>query len=447
MKSTRAGTPLLLAACGLVLCCQAAPDFPPGLHALRDALPVERGLGVIVISFDALRADALGLYGYSKNTSPNLDAFARRSLVFDRAYTSAPVTPTSFASAFSGLLAPRVFHAWNFVAEDTLAGRFRAAGYTTAGIVNTVQLTPERGFDRDFEHYVWVRNNPDDVFLDQATAWLFDHQDDQRLFAWIHFLTPHAPYVRMPEAEHLYAPGYEGPFTDSTGVKFEVEGPEDLARVRDLYDGMVFHSDEIFGKLIQRIERMGLLARSAVVVTADHGEEFLDHGGLQHGKLYEEAVRIPLLIYHPRVAVGNRTDVAYSNVDLLPTLLDMVGHTSDGHYDGHDLLALDRLPDRWFGVSMTGSERSLAARRGDRKLILTCVPERRSEVYDLAADRTERHDLAATHELAARALERQLAEVLLGDPCQVMQDAVQGKSQTVGLDEESIRALEALGYL
>lgn len=404
-------------------------------------------MNVLIISFDALRADSLGLYGYPKETSPNLDAFARRSLVFDHAYTSAPVTPTSFASAFSGLLATRVFHAWKFVAEDTLAGRLRDAGYTTAGIFNTVQLTPERGFDRDFGHYVWVRNNPDDVFLDQATAWLFDHHEDRPLFAWIHFLSPHAPYVHRPEAEHLYAPGYDGPFAQTTGVKFEATDAADAARIRDLYDGMVHYSDSLFGKLIERVERMGLLQDTVVVVTTDHGEEFLERGGFQHGKLYEEHVRVPLLIYHPRVGLGTRTDVLFSNVDLLPTLLSMVGHPSDGRYDGIDLLRVERPPDWWFGVSMTGPERYFAARRGPRKLILTCTPERRSELYDLAADPGELHDISADDELATRSLEQRLEHVLHGDPCDVLQRAVRGKNATVGLDDESIRALEALGYL
>jgi arylsulfatase A-like enzyme len=408
---------------------------------------VETDLNVVVVSFDALRADALGLYGYVKNTSPNLDAFAERSLVFDRAYTAAPVTPTSFASAFSGLLPPRVFHAWQFVAEDTIAGRFSKAGYTSVAIVNSVQLTPERRFDHGFEHYLWARNDPDEVLLDRATGWLLDYEGERPLFAWIHFLAPHAPYVHRPEAEHLYEGGYEGPFAETTGVRFEATDPADVRRIRDLYDGMVHYADSLFGRLLGRLDRMGMLEDTAVVVTADHGEAFMERGSFQHGKLYEEDVRIPLVIYHPRVEDGGRTDVLYNNVDLLPTLLRMVGHPSDGHYDGRDLLRLEREPEWWFSISMTGRERSLAARHGGRKLILACVPEQKRELYDLATDPEERNNLATVEARAAARLERRLAEILLGEPCTVMERAVRGKAQTAGLDEESVEALKALGYL
>lgn len=109
------------------------------------------GVNVIVISFDVLRPDYLGVYGHDAPTSPAIDAFAENALVFDRAYTAAPVTQTSFAAVFSGMLPTRVFHAWDCVAEKTLADYFSAAGYHTAAVVNSVQLTPERHFDKGFD--------------------------------------------------------------------------------------------------------------------------------------------------------------------------------------------------------------------------------------------------------------------------------------------------------
>jgi len=390
----------------------------------------------------------VGVYGYPKRTSPNIDTFAERSLVFDRAYTVAPVTPTSFASAFSGLLPTRMFHAWKFVAEDTLAARFSAAGYTSVGIVNSVQLTPQRDFDRGFDHYLWLRMNKDDVFLDQASAWLLDHSQDGPLFAWIHFLVPHAPYVYRDLATHLYDSDYEGPFAATTGGRFEAERPQDIERVRSLYDGNVFFSDMLFGRLMSRLESLGLRETTIVVLTSDHGEEFLEHGGFQHAKLTEETVRIPLLIYHPEVGRGSRTDVLYSNVDLMPTLLALVAHPSDGVYDGRNLLGLEDEPDRVLGVAMTDSnERYVSIREGSRKLILTCVPDPTLQLFDLEADPAELDNLALERSAADAGLASRLEGILGGDPCSVVDDAVRGQALATGLDEESIQALKDLGYL
>ena len=419
----------------------------PTTVSLEDLLPVRQEMNVIVISFDAMRADVLGTYGSQDPTSPAIDAFADESLVFDNAHTAAPVTPTSFASAFSGMLSTRVFHAWDFVAEKTLAGYMSEAGYYTAGVINSVQLTPERHFDRGFDEYDWSRNDPDDKVLAEATDWLY--QNDRKPFMlWVHFLPPHAPYVYRKEAEHLYRKGYEGPFETTTGVKFDTDVPRDIERIKDLYKGMVLYSDHLFGELIATIEELGLLDNSLVIVTSDHGEELYEHGGFQHGRLTEEQVRIPLIIHHPDMKAGARTDVMVSNVDLLPTIMEMTGHPITDPMDGHSWLSGVHQPRSIVSVSLTGAhDRYLSLRRGDDKLILTCMPERGVRLYDLASDPGEENDLAETDPVTERQLLRRLGQILGGEPCSVMQDAVRGQSLIRGLSEKSVEALRALGYL
>ena len=121
--------------------------------------------------------------------------------------------------------------------------------------------------------------------------WLGENRQE-KLFAWIHFISPHSPYDYRELAAHLYDESYEGDFLKTTGGKFDTDKPQDLQRIRDLYDGEVFYADALFGRLIAGLRERGLLDSSVIVVTSDHGEEFKEHGGFQHDRLTEEHVRI-----------------------------------------------------------------------------------------------------------------------------------------------------------
>ncbi len=416
------------------------------LEGLQASLPVRPGVNVIVVSFDALRADALGTYGHPRRTSPRIDAFAAESIVFENAYTVAPVTPTSFASAFTGMLPTRVFHAWNLASDDTLAQRFSDAGYTTAAFINNAQLTPERSFDAGFELYDFFSSRRDRAVLKSSLAWLGDHRDG-RLFVWIHFLSPHAPYEYRELAAHLYDPSYEGEFEKTTKGVFDTDDPTDVARIKSLYEGEVFFADTLFGELLDGLRETGHLESSIVVLTSDHGEEFKEHGRFQHDRLTEEHVRVPLIVRHPEPR-PLRSEILVSNVDFLPTFLSLAGIAPEGHFDGRDWTRISQDPDWIAGVSMTsGKERWLSLRRGDHKLIQTCLPDTRRRLFDLAADPGEHDDLHDQEPALVRKLFRELEVLLGGPPCTVMQAAVQGAEPTVGLSEENIEALKALGYL
>ena len=422
------------------------PSQPAAFEQLQAALPKRPGVNVIFVSYDALRADVLGAYGHPRRTSPRIDAFAKESVVFERAYTVAPVTPTSFASAFTGLLPTRVFHAWKLVSEDTLAKRFSDAGYLTAGFINNAQLTPERSFDTGFDHYDFFSSRGDPAVLKSALTWLGEHRD-QRIFAWIHFLTPHAPYEYREFASHLYDPDYEGEFKTTTTSRFDTDDPKEIARIKSLYEGEVFFADRLFGKLEDGLSEMGLLENSIVVLTSDHGEEFKEHGRFQHDRLTEEHVRIPLIVRHPE-ARPLRSEVLVSNVDFLPTFLSLAGVEPEGDFDGRDWTRISKEPEWVAGVSMTsGKERWLSLRHGNHKLIQTCLPDTRRELFDLVGDPGELINLADQEPAMVRKLFREMEVLLGGAPCSVMQAAVQGADPTVGLSQENVEALRALGYI
>lgn len=417
-------------------------------YRLEEALPEAPGANVLVISFDALRADALGLYGYGRATSPNLDAFAREALVFDRAYSTAPVTPTSFAAAFTGLYPFKVFIGWQLVTSKTLAGVMRDAGYHGFALLNNVQLVAERHFDQGFQTF---ETGPwKDLELLELAISSIDQAAglDQPFFGWVHFISPHTPYDFRELSAHLAGPQSEGPFAETTRGKFEVEREEELRRVRDLYDGEVYFADHLFGELLAHLEASGLLDTTIVIVTSDHGEEFMDHGQLQHNALYEEVIRIPLLIRHPGHPVGSRTDAPVLNLDLLPTIASITGVAVPEHLDGIDLREPIEKDRHRIVTAMTNKERfEILSEQGGRKLLQTCTTEFSEELYDLNTDPGETHNLILDEPALANHLDELLRDAIHVEPCDLIKAVAQGRAPEDLLSPEQIEQLKSLGYI
>lgn len=438
-----------------VLTCLACANgpVPPTKEAvdpnnLASVLPVEPDANIIIISFDALRADALGIYGYPLDTSPNIDRFAQGAVVFDRAYSAAPVTPTSFAAAFTARWPFRSFQKWNLIPSPTLAGALTESGYKTAALINNSQVADERNFGQGFVDFRFFNAIPDEEALELGSSWLVDHRDE-KLFLWLHFLSPHSPYEVRPQSAQFYDPDYEGPYKTHTTARFETDDPKEIARIRSLYDGEIFYVDQLFGQLMDVLESQGLLENSIVVLTADHGEEFYERGGFQHRYLFEETVRIPMIVHHPRLEQGLRTQTLYSNVDLWPTLAAMVGARPPEDADGRNLLA-PADPERAISsVAMTdGRYRGINLLKGNEKLILDCIPEMQVQLYDLNGDPSETVDLAEEQPGKVRNLLHVLR--LIGgveDPCKAIEEALAGQDPTAGLSPETVESLRALGYL
>jgi len=448
----RAGLPCLVAVLVAATACGGTGGEPwqtAQADGALGAIPRLADADVIVISFDALRADALGNYGSERGASPNMDAFAGGSIVFENAYTASPITPTSFAAFFSAMHSMKVFHSWHFDPPTSLAERFSAAGYRTAAFLNNVQLTAERGFDRGFAEYEWRMNAPDEEVVTEAIDWLERNApSEQPLFLWLHLLRPHAPYRARPEASHLYRdPSYDGAFTRTSGIKFEASDPRDVARLEDLYAGEVWTADGLFGELVSFLRRSGLLDSAIVVLTADHGEEFMEHGAFQHSRLYEEHLRIPLVLHHPKVG-PRRVSTRARSVDLMPTLLALIGHPLETEVDGIDLASAELEPQRPPPViaSITTDQVLVSVRDGDEKLIVTCHPNVGVELYDLAADPAELVDLASQQERNVRRLVRELHSHLGGSPCRTA-DLARRDWERSEVDPETLEGLRSLGYV
>ena len=427
----------------LLQACGKEERTRPGL---AEQLPNAAGLNFLIVSFDALRADALGSYGYHRDTSPNLDQFAQESLLFDNAYAASPTTPTSFAAAFTGQYPYRVFIGWNLITSVTLAGLLQEEGFHTFGLFNNLQLAEERHFNQGFEKYA-VGTWSDERALADAKQ-LLDQAAGRRFFGWIHFISPHTPYDYREMSSQLAGPENEGRYAKTTGGNFDVVNEEELTRVRDLYDGEIYFVDDIFRQLMEHVESLGLMDNTVIIVTSDHGEEFMEHGQLQHNAVYEELVRIPLMIRHPGLTEGTRTDVPYVNVDLMPTIAAMAGIEAPGNIDGIDLFhAFDADRYRLY-ASMTNKERyEIASEQFAKKLILGCTPEFREELYDLATDPGEKSDLILDNPQLAGRLSDAMEDITLNDPCKIIIDANRGRLPEDLLSPEQIEQLRSLGYI
>lgn len=425
--------------------------------SLEEALGVRSGMNVLVVSFDALRADHLGFYSYSRPVSPTMDEFARASLVFEDAWAASSSTPSSFAAAFTGRLPSDVFRAWKLLDTATLAEHFAAGGYATSFLSGNIQLVATRGFDQGFDHYEIL--GPDLGAGDPATHLAGDLEllarfrarlsESQRpFFLWVHFLSPHAPYDYREESSHLYDPTYEGPFATSSGQSFDAGSPADLQRLVDLYDGEILFADWLFGEVLAELRGQELEEDTFVVLTADHGEEFLDHGGLQHQGVHEEVLRIPMVMRHPdRRSEGTRTFLPVSHFDLAPTLAAVAGLPAFPPGEGASLLGpVD--PNRLrIGVAMThGTHHYVAGARGADKLIVACR-EKSLRLFDLAEDPREARDLGSERPRVLRSLLADLRSAFDGEPCTAIGRASGGTHPTQALTDAQIRQLRALGYL
>jgi len=394
---------------------------------------------VILIVVDTLRADHLGVYGYDRGTSPRVDGLARRATVFDAAWSTAPWTLPSVTSMMTSRY-PSSHRVENdglkLGAEvPTLAETLGRAGYATGGFVSHVYVAAPFGLARGFGTFedfgvskpgyrleAGMEPRADRV-TDAALAWL-GRQARRPVFLFVHYFDPHWPYDPPERFRALYPDDYRGPFdaTYDSISKFQDPRrplPDDYRRfLLDRYDGEIRFVDEQIGRLLDGLVALGRGSRAWVVVTADHGEEFKDHGSMGHGRrLYEEVVRVPLIVGRVSptgAAAPDRVRVPVSGIDLLPTIAGLAGVGAPAGAQGRSLAPLldeaGALPaaDRPLVCETIRLNAHLkAVRRGPLKLIQS-MDENRTETYDLDTDPRQGDDLSERRPDERRALARAL---------------------------------------
>jgi arylsulfatase A-like enzyme len=433
---------------------------------------------VLLIVVDTLRADRLGAYGSERGLTPFLDSLARHANVFERAYAQSSWTNPSIASLMTSRLQSehRVFSFGSSLSEDetTLAEVLGGAGYATAAFSANVLLRRGLGFAQGFDVFENV-SRPDrkrgkgflkgraEAVRQKATAWVdalrSQSEGGPPAFLYVHYMEPHAPYD--PPQELIDEVLGDRPASELEKANLlmglAVLVPEDPAirAIEAYYDVEVRSLDADLERLFAELEARGFLENCVVVVTADHGEEFYEHEVLgHHQSLYEEVIRVPLILRLPGQAEGAKISAVVSLVDVAPTIFELAGVRPPQSFGGHSLLYTPGLRglSRWMAlrkrlsgeagplpafselIKKEGTLRQTAHERaviddGD-KLIVGVDGGR--EYYELAEDPQER--IPAPGAAAAR-LDRILSGLGSVDPG--------GPGQ---LDAETKERMRALGY-
>jgi arylsulfatase A-like enzyme len=301
---------------------------------------------------DALRADHLGCYGYPRSTSTRIDAFAREATVF-RAVAASSWTKPSVASVFTGR-SPIVHQAQDRgdalpPGTITLARTMRAAGYRTYALYGNAWVGQTFGIDAGFEERRLLADRSDRLTR-ELVARLRRLRPEERLFAYVHTIDPHAPYEPTPEYRQRFCPPGNA-LRRITAVELENEAararqgqavaPGRVEEIAALYDAEIAFNDRQFGLFLDELKRLGIYDDSLVVFTSDHGEELFDHGGVAHGQtLFREVLDVPLVVKWPRgtePAPGASAAPA-ALLDVLPTVLDCAGLPLPPGLDGRSLL-------------------------------------------------------------------------------------------------------------
>lgn len=370
---------------------------------------------VVVYLVDTLRADHLPLYGYSRDTAPELTRFARDAVVFDQAVSASSWTKPSVASLFTSLL-PRDHGCVRFFTPldpslVTLAERLRDRGYATGAVVANPHVgAKDMHFDQGFDQFEADTSARTEQVVDAALAFL-DARRGQPVFLYVHTMDPHAPYTPPPPFDRRFPP-----FPDRPLLAQSDWTPADRDRLVGQYDGEIAYGDQQFGRFLRGLRDRGLYERATIVFLSDHGEEFLDHGGWQHGlSLYDEVVRVPLVLKYPHQReAGRRVARQVQLVDVLPTILKTEGLPATGPIAGRPL-------DESFGA--TGPERpalletsyfehvAYGARTSEAKYVREFHPEDAELFFDLRRDPGERQPRGAEGS-AAQALRAAAASPL-----------------------------------
>jgi arylsulfatase A-like enzyme len=347
---------------------------------------------IMLVVMDTVRADALGLYGYHRNTSPNLTRLARRGVRFEQAIAPATWTLPSHASMFTGHWPNELSAGLNSPLDatyPTLAEFLNEQGYLTAGFAaNTYFCNGWYGIDRGFAHYEdyvvtpleilrgsalgyligkrlgagcdsisrsanvrcrheigsdSYRKDADRINRD-ALAWLSRDRGNRPFFVFLNYLDAHDPYVTPRESNQHFGRKPETPaedflLRDWLGLDKRHVAPSDLALARDAYDDCIAYLDDRLGKLFQRLEQGGLLENTLVIITSDHGEHFGEHGLYGHrGSVYQPVTHVPLVVFgHQTIAPGSVVPDPVSLRDLPATIAAVLGRSGNSPFPGASL--------------------------------------------------------------------------------------------------------------
>ncbi len=454
-----------------------------GLGALWFWHREDRPVNIVLITLESVRPDHMACFGGKRVTCPNLDALAKEAMLYDDCHSVTSWTLSAHASLFTGLYPSahqtrrphsKLGDSYTTVAE-VLSGR----GYQCAGVVSGPFLQTQHNLHQGFEYY---NDSPSELTQKLAHGDITNPEMERLLrdfvtkrrdknrpfFLFAYFWDPHydyippAPYNEMfvsPDCEQIDVTRYESSKTVHANI---TEGH--LEYVISQYDGEIYWTDEHLGRFFDLLKAEGLWDNTVIIVMADHGEEFFEHGKKGHkNNLYVESVQVPLIIKYAKGGPQGRDSRLVSFVDIFPTILDLT-HTTAAPFphQGRSLLEASPSPERaifyellslWYRRRPAGlggapkvhtrTEQWFAIRQGNDKLIKVIRPDR-TELYNVRKDPQEQEDVSGQNSARTQELANKLKQ---------WQELMRAVAVTYGaggkaeLDEKQLERLRSLGYV
>jgi arylsulfatase A-like enzyme len=453
-----------------------AREPSPQMSPSSRAAPRGSGLSVVLITIDTLRADHLGLYGYRRRTSPNIDALGGSGAVFDAAYTFWPKTRGSFVMIHTGRRPSQNGYSRRHPVllgfNPTIAGVLAKAGYLTTAVVDNPNVAAQYGYAEGFARYreTWEEKglvtemDRARAITDDGIAFLGSARPERPFFLWLHYVNPHAPYTPPPpyDTAFLDAASAAGPalpvvkdFHGGIPRQWAVAGHDRRGYYVAQYDGEIAAVDHEVGRVIAALETSPARDRTVVVLTSDHGESLGEHDYyFDHGEnLFDPCLRIPLIVVAPGGPHGVRLAGLASTLDLMPTILDAAKVSYPPDLAGESLLPL--VEGRGAGPKRrleAENERDLAASFDVRyKTVRTPTDGgARFALYDREADPGETRDVGPARPDALRTGRRELELFLERSDREWARTRplVQGRPEGEGkMTVEACEKMKALGYV
>ena len=440
-----------------------------GRPVLDSSQQDREGTNLVLISIDCLRADHLSAYGYHRNTTPHIDRFAAEGVLFENAVSVSSWTLPTHMSMLTGLMPS--FHGANRSHKLSTSVPFlpeilSGAGYETLGVVSGAYLSQAFGFERGFDSYRFLKDARAENVVD-AGLLLARESRGRRHFLFLHLFDAHWPY--LPPREFLDRFDQRPPDISDIMPKIiygkRPRGPEEIQQFVNLYDGEIAYLDQQLGRFFEGLREAGLYDRSLILLTADHGESFYEHGMWQHSEsLYQEVTHVPLIVKWPGGSPSGKVEHLVSQLHIFPTILERAGIDSPyADHQGLDRYTSGEKPNPESGTSMSeiiwepkethGPSIKVSLRNDSLKYIVTLTSESgeerflsevvSEELYDLSQDPGERSNLLPDTARDVGELRREVRQFI--DQAQILQAERQG--QEVVLDDELREQLKALGYI
>ncbi|MFC1668010.1 sulfatase, partial [Chlamydiota bacterium] len=425
---------------------------------------------IILLVIDALRPDHLGCYGHNRNTSPFIDQLAKEGIIFTNAYANASWTKPSVGTILSGQY-PNIHNAINV--NDLLSNKVLSlsemvqnAGYQTLYYDgNNVAIDASYNFNQGFDYYTFF-DQVDAAFLTNTFISKLSKLKEKPFFAYLHFMDCHVPY-HQNEFNSRFTGGVENKkIVPGEIVSFKIRGmtftdvlsPADKEYHKALYDGQITYVDNLIKDIFLALKKENIVDNTIVIITADHGEEFWEHGNFGHGNgLYNEILKVPLIIYGSTVT-HTKIDARVRLIDIVPTILDFtdIEKPIPVQFDGISLLNVIDDPkginssNDVFSMGTLYGDEKYCLIKNDTKLIFNTFNKNEKQVligkmsdipyelYDLANDPSEKNNIKKRDETLFKNMEKELSTFT--------QIQSPYREETIEMDEDREQAFRSLGY-